>query len=243
MEANALARPRPGLSFRPAAARARTDRGWMRSHHSFSADGVDPTRGLGPLRLLDEHVIAAGEGRGAHLHQDVEILLWVLDGALEHQDSGGNLVVLEPGELGRLRAGNGVRHTEYNASGQEAVRLLEFWVQPAVRGLNPDFERRRFETWERRGTLRLIASEDGSAESVQVEQQLRLHTGLFQAGEHATLAADAARTFYAHCARGTLGVNGRALAAGDGLVLRGVDALEIAGNDDGELLLFDLPGD
>ena len=217
----------------------------MRSHHSLSADGVDPTRRLGPLRLLDEHVIAAGEGRGAHLHQDVEILLWVLEGALEHQDSAGNLVVLEPGELGRLRAGNGVRHTEYNASGQEPVRVLEFWVQPALRGLDPDFERRRFEPWERRGALKLIASEDGAADSVQVEQQLRLHAGVFVAPECTALATEPARIYYAHCARGTLHVNGCTLGAGDGLELRGVDTIEISGDaagEAGELLLFDLPG-
>ncbi|MFO1400147.1 MAG: pirin family protein [Steroidobacteraceae bacterium] len=218
----------------------------MHSHHSLTIDGADPTRGLGPLRLLDEHHIDPGEGRGAHLHQDVEILLWVLDGALEHQDSGGNLVVLEPGELGRLRAGNGMRHTEYNASDRDPVRLLEFWVQPALRGLEPDFERRRFEPWERRGALRLVASEDGALDSVQVEQPLRIHAGLFVAPERATLAAEADRTYYAHCARGALAVNGCALAGGDGLELRGIEMLEVvggAGPDGGELLLFDLPGD
>jgi redox-sensitive bicupin YhaK (pirin superfamily) len=231
--------------LRPAAARARTERGWMRSDHSFSLDGTDPSRRLGPLRLLDEHRIAPGEGRGAHLHQDVEILVWVLEGALEHQDSDGNLVVIEPGELARLRAGNGVRHSEYNASSREPVHLLEFWIQPGMRGLEPDFERRRFESSERRGTLRLIASEDGSADSVQVEQQLRIHAGTFDATERAQLPAAAGRSYYAHCARGTLRVNDCALAPGDALELRGVEFIEIAGDsaEGGELLLFDLPAD
>ncbi len=243
MEASALAHRPRGLVLRPAAQRARTHRGWMSSLHSFGGGGADPTRGLGVLRLLDEHRIDPGEGRGAHLHQDVEILLWVLEGALEHQDSGGNLAVLEPGELGRLRAGHGVRHTEYNASGQEPVRLLEFWVEPALRGLDPDFELRRYEPWERRGTLRLIASEDGAGDAVQVEQSLRIHAGLFAAPERLVIGAEAARTYYAHCARGTLAVNGCALADGDGLELHGIEQLEIAGGEaaGGELLLFDLP--
>ncbi|MCC7461960.1 MAG: pirin family protein [Gammaproteobacteria bacterium] len=243
MEANALAWPPGSLTLRPAADRARTDRGWMRSHHSLLAGGSGSLGSLGPLHLLDEHLIAAGEGRGAHLHQDMEILVWVLDGALEHQDSGGHLVVLEPGELGRLRAGHGARHSEYNASDRDPVRLLEIWVQPALRGLEPDFERRRFEPGERRGTLKLIASEDGTADSVQVEQRLRIYAGLFSAPERTALGAEPARLYYAHCTRGGLGVNGCALRGGDGLELRGVSSIEVAGStgDDGELLLFDLP--
>lgn len=246
MEANALERPGCHLVLRPAAQRARTDRGWMHSHHSLTADGAGLARGLGPLRLFDEHLIAPGEGRGAHLHQDVEILVWVLEGALEHQDSGGNLVVLEAGELGRLRAGHGVRHSEYNASDRAPLHLLEFWVQPALRGLDPDFERRRFEPRERRGVLRLIASEDGSDASVQVEQQLRIHAGLFAAPERTEFIAAPGRSYYAHCARGALEVNGCALHAGDALELRGIDRIGIAGtrpDADGELLLLELPGE
>ena len=246
MEANALARPGRDVVLRPAALRGHTARGWMHSHHSLAADGSGRAGNLGPLWLFDEHLIAPGEGRGAHLHQDVEILVWVLDGALEHQDSGGNLVVLEPGELGRLRAGNGVRHTEYNASDSQPLRLLEFWVQPALRGLEPDFERRRFEPWELRGALRLIASEDGGEGSVQVEQQLRIHAGLFAAPERVDFAAAPERVYYAHCARGALEVDGCPLGAGDALELRGVERIRIAGTaggEGGELLLLELPGE
>ena len=243
MEANALAAEPPSLLLHSGAARARTDLGWLLSRHSFATEfpGGDAEPRLGPLRVLNDNVMEPGEGLAAQLHQDVEILVWVLDGALEHQDSAGNIAVVEPGDLARLRAGNGVRHSEYNASASARVRLLECWIQPAQRGLVPDYERRRFPPQERRGALRLIASEDGSGESVQIAQPLRVYAGLFNATERAGLPAFPGRAYYAHCARGTLTVNGQALGPGDALELHGVDGIDVSGGTDGELLLFDLP--
>jgi len=225
------------------AARPCTDRGWLLSRHSFATDVAAGEGGprLGPLRVLNEIRIERGEGDAARMHQDMEILLWVLDGSLEHQNSTGHIAVLEPGDLARLRAGHGVRHSEYNASGHDPVRLLEFWIQPAERGLAPDFEHRRFGPEERRGVLRLIASEDGDAESVQVEQQVRIYAGRFGAAEHGQLPGMAGRAYYAHCTQGELTVNGCALAAGDGLELHGVDGIDVSGGSEGELLLFDVP--
>lgn len=243
MEANALARNVPGLLLRPGAIRPCTDHGWLASRHSFATgeSGADARRRLGPLRVLDEQIIAPGEGHAARLHQDVEILLWVLEGALEHQDSGGNIAVVEPGELARLRAGRGVRHSEYNASGRDPVHLLEFWIQPATRGLAPDFERRRFDVQQRRSSLCLIAAGDAGEASVQIEQQVRIYAGLFDGAERDQLPAIAGCCYYAHCASGTLAVNGCALMAGDALELHGIDGIDVGAGDGGELLLFELP--
>ena len=243
MEANALAREAPRAVLHAGAARPCTDRGWLLARHSFATDVPSGEGGprLGPLRVLNEIRIDPGEGNSARLHQDMEILVWVLEGALEHQDSAGNIAVLEPGELARLRAGHGVRHSEYNASGHDPVRLLEFWIQPMERGRAPDYERRRFAPAERRGVLRLIASEDGDNDSVQVEQQVRIYAGAFGAAEHGQLPGSTGRAYYAHCTRGELTVNGCGLAAGDGLELHGVDGIDVSGGSEGELLLFDVP--
>jgi redox-sensitive bicupin YhaK (pirin superfamily) len=220
------------------AARACTDRGWLCKLHSFATDapGGPTAPRLGPLRVLDEIRLDPGEGEVARRHQDVEILIWVLEGALEHQDSAGNLAVVEPGELARLRAGHGVRHSAYNASGEEPVRLLEIWIQPATRGLAPDFEARRLRPEEWRGVLRLIASPDGAEDSLPLAQAARLYAGRFAAGEHGQLAGIAGHAYYAHCTRGALTVNGCALAAGDALELHGVDGIDVHG--EGELLLL-----
>jgi redox-sensitive bicupin YhaK (pirin superfamily) len=243
VEANALAREPTRAVLHAGAARPCTDHGWLLSRHSFATDAPTGEAGprLGPLRVLNEVRIDPGEGNTARLHQDMEILVWVLDGALEHQDSAGNIAVIEPGDLARLRAGHGVRHSEYNASGRDPVRLLEFWIQPAERGLAPDYERRRFAPGERRGVLRLIASEDGDGESVQIEQQVRVYTGLFSGTERDQLPGMAGRAYYAHCARGALTVNGCALSSGDALELHGVDGIDVSGGNEGELLLFDVP--
>jgi len=241
MEANALAPEPPSVLLHAGAARACTDRGWLRKLHSFAADAAgDPSAPhLGPLRVLDEVRMDPGEGDPPRWLQDVEILVWVLEGALEHQDSAGNLAIVEPGELARLRAGHGVRHSAHNASGSEPVRLLEMWIEPATRNLTPDHEFRRLDPEEWRGRLRLIAAPDGAQQSIPLAQAVHLHAGRFGDGEHGHLPAIAGCIYYAHCTRGTLIVNACELGAGDALELRGVNAIDVSGR--GELLLFELP--
>jgi redox-sensitive bicupin YhaK (pirin superfamily) len=234
MEATALTQELSRSLLHQGRARPCTDLGWRRTHHSLA------NRCVGPLHLLDEHLIVPGEGQSARLHKDAELLLWVLEGALEHQDSSGNTSVIEPGELVRLRAGPGTHHSAYNASDRDPVRFLECRIQPAACGITPDYEHRRFHDNERRNRLRLIASPDGTGDSVRVEQELRLYTGIFDAGR-SSLPALPGRIYYAHCTRGTLIVDEQTLAAGDALELQGVPSVEIGGGSNGELLLFDLP--
>lgn len=234
MEATALTPELPRSLLHQGSARACTDLGWRRTHHSLA------TRCVGPLYLLDEHLIVPGEGQSARLHKEAELLVWVLEGALEHQDSCGSISVIEPGELARLRAGPGTHHSAYNASDRDPVRWLECRIQPSACDLVPDYEQRRFHDNERRNRLRLIGSPDGAGESVQVGQALRLYTGLFDAGR-SSLPTLPGRLYYAHCTRGTLIIDGQTLAAGDALELQGVPSVEIGGGSNGELLLFDLP--
>lgn len=226
-----------------AAERPVTEGGWFQRRHSFATDvdGLDAAPHLGPLCLLNEDRIASGEGHPARRHRDMEMLLWVLEGAVEHQDSAGHIAVIEPGELVRLRAGRGVRRTVFNASDREPARLLEFWIRPLVAGLAPDFERRRYEPAVLRGALHLIASPDGARDSIPIAQQARIHVGRFEPGEVDRLAAEPGRGWYAFCTRGALLVNGQALAAGDALELHAPEAIEVSDGRGAELLLFELP--
>lgn len=234
MEATALTQELPRSLLHPGSTRPRTDLGWRRTHHSLA------NRCIGPLQLLDEHLVVPGEGQSTRLHQDAELLLWVLEGALEHQDSSGNTSIIEPGELARLRTGPDTQHSAYNASERDPVRLLECRMRPSACGLAPDYEHRRFHDNERRNRLCLLASPDGAGDSVQLGQDVQLYTGIFDAGR-SSLPALPGRIYYAHCTRGALTIDGQTLAAGDALELRGVPSVEIGGGSNGELLLFDLP--
>ncbi|MGH8231294.1 MAG: pirin family protein [Steroidobacteraceae bacterium] len=220
------------------------DRGWLKSFHTFSfADYFDPRHvEYGPLRVINEDRVQPGAGFGTHGHRDMEILSYVLSGALEHQDSLGNGSIIRPGDVQRMSAGRGVQHSEYNASNTEPVHFLQIWITPQRRGLEPSYEQRHFASAERRGRLRLIASPDRADDSVLLQQDARVHAGLFDAGESASLYIRPGRRAYVHLARGELQAEGAVLAAGDALKLTDTTTLRLANGRDAEVLVFDLPG-
>ncbi len=219
------------------------DHGWLRSYHSFSfADYYDPRHmGFGPLRVINEDRVQPGAGFGTHGHRDMEIVSYVLEGALAHKDSMGNGSTIVPGDVQRMSAGTGVLHSEFNHDRGRVTHFLQIWIEPSVAGLPPSYEQKHFAPDEKRGRLRLIASPDGAAGSVRLHQETRLYAGLFDGAEQARLELAAGRKAYVHLARGRLRVNGEALDAGDALK---TDArvLELAAGEGAEVLVFDLPG-
>ena len=218
------------------------DHGWLRSFHSFSfADYYDPKRmGYGALRVINEDRVQAGKGFGTHGHRDMEIISYVLEGELEHKDSMGNGSVIRPGDVQRMSAGTGVRHSEFNPSKSDLVHFLQIWIEPSVTGIAPSYEEKRFEAAEKRGRLRLIASNDAADGSVKIHQDARLYVALLDGAEAARHAFAAARRGYVHVARGTVSVNGEKLGAGDSLETSEVDEIVIEKGEQAEVLLFDL---
>ena len=230
------------IELRPAAERGHADHGWLDSWHSFSfADYHDSAHmGFGALRVINEDRIAAGTGFGTHGHRDMEIVSYVLDGALAHKDSMGNGSVIRPGDVQRMSAGTGVLHSEFNHQKDAPTHFLQIWVQPDRRGVAPGYEERHFSEADKRGRLRLIASPDGADGSVTIHQSARLYAGLLDGDERARLALDAGRRAYVHVARGTVSVNGRRLVAGDAAKLVGEPAVELDSGEGAEVLVFDL---
>jgi len=231
------------IELRAGTDRGYADHGWLKSFHSFSFAGYHDPRhmGFGPLRVINEDRVAPGMGFGTHGHRDMEIVSYVLDGALAHRDSMGNGSVIRPGDVQRMSAGSGVMHSEFNHEKQGETHFLQIWIEPAVRGIAPGYEEKRFDAAAKRGRLALIASPDGADGSVTIHQDARIHAGLFDGDERAGLAIAPGRRSYVHVARGAVTVNGHALRAGDAVKLVGEPALEIAGGQDAEVLVFDLP--
>jgi hypothetical protein len=196
--------------------------------------------GVGPLRVINEDRVRPGEGFPTHPHRDMEIISYVVDGALEHKDSMGNGSVIRPGDVQRMRAGTGVTHSEYNASASESVRFLQIWVVPSKRGLEPGYEQKFFGD-ERRGRLRLVASRDGSQESVQIEQDVSMFASVLEKGQRVKHAIDEGRRAWLQVVRGALVVEGVSLDEGDAALLTDVSSLAIDALDETELLFFDLP--
>jgi redox-sensitive bicupin YhaK (pirin superfamily) len=223
--------------------RGYADHGWLKSFHSFSfADYFDDRYvNFGPLRVINEDRVAAGAGFGTHGHRDMEIISYVLSGELAHKDSLGNGSTIRPGDVQRMSAGTGVRHSEFNPSPTTGVHFLQIWIQPNAEGLAPSYDERRFAADEKRGRLRLIVSGDGADGSLTMHQDARLYAGLFDGAETASLQVGARRRVYAHLARGTLQANGVELAAGDALRLGDGEPLELTHGRDAEILVFDLP--
>ena len=230
------------MEFRPAAERGHADHGWLDSWHSFSfASYHDPRHmGFGALRVINEDRVAAGTGFGTHGHRDMEIISYVLDGALAHKDSLGNGSVIRPGDVQRMSAGTGVMHSEFNQRQDGPTHFLQIWIEPDRRGIAPGYEERRFEPVDKRGRLRLIASPDGTDGSVTIHQQARLYAGLLDGDERARLALEPGRRAYVHVARGSVSVNGTRLGAGDAAKLVGEAAVELERGVDAEVLVFDL---
>jgi redox-sensitive bicupin YhaK (pirin superfamily) len=196
---------------------------------------------FGPLRVINEDRVAPGQGFGTHGHRDMEIISYVLEGALAHKDSTGSTSTIRPGDVQRMSAGRGVQHSEFNPSASEGVHFLQIWIQPNVRSIPPSYEEKRFSEEEKRGRLRLIASPDQAEGSVLIHQDARVYAGLFDGDERAGLDIGAGRRGYVHVARGAVTVNGIVLQAGDALKMSGGNALSIMHGRDAELLAFDLP--
>jgi redox-sensitive bicupin YhaK (pirin superfamily) len=233
----------PMIIPRPGPERGRASHGWLHSFHSFSfADYFDPAHvQFGPLRVINEDRIAAGTGFGKHGHRDMEIISYVLDGALAHEDSMGNRASIVPGEVQRMSAGTGVLHSEFNHNPSGETHFLQIWILPDRHGIAPGYEQKMFSAEEKRGRLRLVLSPDGAQGSVRIQQDARMHAGLFDGDEHATLPLAPGRLGYVHLARGTATVNGHALRAGDALKFDGEPDVRIEAGDGAEVLVFDLP--
>lgn len=220
------------------------DHGWLKSFHSFSfADYFDPAHTeFGPLRVINEDRVAPGAGFGTHAHRDMEIISYVLEGALEHKDSMGNGSIIRPGDVQRMSAGTGVTHSEFNPSRNEGVHFLQIWIHPDQRGIAPGYEEKNYPAAEKRGRLRLIASPDRAQGSVLIHQDARVYAGLFDGTEGATLTLAPGRYLYVHLARGALKANDTGLSAGDALKATDIDRLTLLDGRDAEVLVFDLPG-
>jgi redox-sensitive bicupin YhaK (pirin superfamily) len=230
------------LTLRKSQDRGYADHGWLKSFHSFSfADYHDPAHmGFGNLRVINEDRIAPGTGFGTHGHRDMEIVSYVLDGALAHKDSVGTSSSIVPGEVQRMSAGRGIAHSEHNAAADKTTHFLQIWLLPDRSGITPGYEQKAFSADDKRGKLRLVASPDGRDGSVQLNADASMHAGLFDGAERAELALDAKRLGYVHVARGQVNVNGHALAAGDAARLDGESRLVIDQGHDAEVIVFDL---
>jgi redox-sensitive bicupin YhaK (pirin superfamily) len=236
-------RERVMITLRPAAQRGTTRTRWLDSRHTFSfAEYYDPAQmGFRALRVINDDRVAPAAGFPTHGHADMEIVTYVLEGALEHRDSLGTGSVIRPGDVQRMSAGTGVRHSEINASRDEPVHFLQMWLLPERRGLAPGYEQKQLPAAEKRGRLRLAASGDGRDGSVTLHQDVSLFAGLFEPGESATLALAPGRAAWVQVARGAVLLNGQRLAEGDGAAVVDEPALSIAGADtSAEVLVFDL---
>jgi hypothetical protein len=229
--------------IRPSNARGHANHGWLDSYHSFSfARYYDPEHmGVSNLRVINDDRVMPGEGFGTHGHQDMEIVSYVLDGALEHKDSMGNGSVIRPGDIQRMSAGTGVRHSEYNPSRTEPVHFLQIWLVPNRSGVPPSYGQKHFPLADRRGRLVLLVSPDGRDGSLSAHQDSLVYGTLLEAGEAVEHRLAAGRRAYVHVARGEVVVDGTALASGDGATLADVDRVRLEGMAHAEVLLFDLP--
>jgi hypothetical protein len=229
-------------TLRPSNARGHANHGWLDSYHTFSfANYYDPAHmGVSNLRVINDDTVMPGQGFGTHGHQDMEIVSYVLDGALEHKDSMGNGSVIRPGDIQRMSAGTGVRHSEYNPSPAEPVHFLQIWLVPNRNGVQPGYEQKHFALENRRGRLVLLVSPDGRDGSLSAHQDGLLYGTLLETGESVEHRLAAGRRAYVHVARGQVAINGTPLGSGDGATLDDVDHVHLEGLGHVEVLLFDL---
>ena len=230
------------ITLRPAAERGHFDHGWLDTYHTFPfADYRDPNHmGFRVLRVINEDFVAPGEGFPTHAHRDMEIITYVLEGALEHKDSMGNGSVISPGDVQRMSAGTGVRHSEFNHSATDPVHLLQIWILPERTGIPPSYEQTTFSREDRRGRLRLIVP-DGREGSVTINQSSRLYAAILASGDTVEHVLDPGRRAWVQVAQGGVTVNGQALGPGDGAAIEGERALTLAAREATEVLVFDLP--
>ena len=230
------------IELRKSQERGYADHGWLKSFHSFSfADYYDPKYvNFGSLRVINEDRVAAGMGFGTHGHRDMEIISYVLEGALAHRDNMGNGSSIRPGDVQRMSAGTGVEHSEFNHEKNQATHFLQIWIQPEQLGIAPSYEEKHFTEAEKRGKLRLVAAADAREGAVKIHADAKIYAGLFNGDESATLTIASGRRAYIHVARGSVTVNESALNAGDALKLTEVADIKIAQGDQAEVLVFDL---
>lgn len=228
--------------IRPSEERGKANFGWLDSKHSFSfGQYLDPNHmGFGPLRVINEDRVEPGAGFGTHGHADMEILSVVLDGALEHKDSMGEAAVIRPGDVQRMSAGTGVRHSEYNASKTDPVHFLQIWIVPEREGLQPSYEQKAFAEGERENTLRLLGSRDGRDGSITIHRDVDLYGSVLDHGETLTHKTKPSRGIWVQMIRGALSANGSALEAGDGIAITNEEQITLQANQDSEFLLFDM---
>lgn len=232
------------IHIRKSAERGEADHGWLKAKHSFSfADYYDPDHtGYRVLRVINEDRVAASNGFGTHPHRDMEIVTYVLEGALEHKDSMGNGSVIRPGDVQYMSAGTGVLHSEYNHSEKEGVHLLQIWILPDEKGAKPRYAQKNFVDADKRGKMKLVVSKSGESDSIAVRQDVKLYASLLGEGEKSALALAPGRHAWIQVARGSVDVNGKRLEQGDGAAVDGETNLAFSGNSaDAEFLVFDLP--
>jgi quercetin 2,3-dioxygenase len=231
------------LTLRKAEERGHANHGWLDTYHSFSfADYYDPEHmGYGPLRVINDDRVHPGRGFGTHPHRDMEIITYILDGELAHKDSMGNGSVIRRGDVQRMSAGTGVLHSEFNASATTPVHLLQIWIEPERRGVAPGYEQKHYTDAEKRGRLLPIVSGDGADGSVTIHQDARVYAGIVGSGEAVRHALAADRKAYVHVATGAATVNGQRLNAGDAVKVAGERQIDVSGDPEAEVLVFDLP--
>jgi redox-sensitive bicupin YhaK (pirin superfamily) len=222
--------------------RGLADHGWLKSRHTFSfADYHDPAHmGFRNLRVINEDRVAPGQGFGTHGHRDMEIISYVLDGELGHTDSMGTGSVIRPGDVQRMSAGTGVRHSEMNPSPDQPAHFFQIWLLPERQGIAPGYEQKRFDEAEKQGRLRLVAARDGRDGAITIHADAELYAGLLAPGDHARLDLKPGRHAWIQVARGTIAVNGQPLEAGDGAAVSDETALDVTASSDAEVLVFDL---
>jgi len=230
------------ILLRKSSDRGYADHGWLKSFHSFSfASYYDPQfMGWGNLRVINEDRVAAGRGFGKHSHRDMEIVSYVLSGALAHEDSMGNIESIPPGDVQRMSAGTGVEHSEFNHAQNQETHFLQIWIEPLKKGVDPGYEQKTISPATKRGTLRLIASHEGEHDSVRMNADARIFAGLFDGDESARLELNPARKAYVHLVQGKLQVQGQQLEAGDALMLEDETVLTLERGIGAEVLVFDL---
>ncbi len=230
------------IAVRKTEDRGHFDYGWLETYHTFSFGAYrDPDHmGFRSLRVLNEDRVQPGQGFSTHPHKEMEIISYVLDGALEHRDSLGNGSVIHAGEVQKMSAGTGVTHSEHNHSQTEIVHFLQIWILPERKSLEPSYEQRSFAEHEKRGTLRLIASRDGGDGSVTIHQDVSIYLTVLDPGQQVVHRLSADRHAWVHVARGRVGLNGHGLATGDGAAVSDEESLTIVGEEAAEVLLFDL---
>ena len=230
------------IMLRPAKERGHADHGWLDTWHTFSFSNYYDPRFLGfrSLRVINEDFVAPGRGFPTHGHRDMEIITYVLEGALQHRDSLGTGSIIRPGEVQRMSAGTGVRHSEANPSSTDPLHLLQIWIEPAEVGIEPGYEQKAFGDEDKRARLRLVASPDGAEGSVTIHQDVRVYATLLDADQQVVHRLAPGRHAWVHVARGALTVNGERLASGDGAAISAETSVTLVGEANAEALLFDL---